>query len=52
MKLKFTIIGIGILILISISVKARASYFPDPIPTAEWDLIGGGDIRRDIPHWR
>ena len=24
-----------------VSIPAHASYFPDPTPTAEWDLIGG-----------
>ncbi len=34
---------ITILFILSLfaSVPAHASYFPDPTPTAEWDLIGG-----------
>jgi len=41
MKLKLIIVGIGIIISVFLSVPARASYFPDPVPTAEWDLLGG-----------
>ena len=41
MKSRLIVIGIGIIILVFLSLPARASYFPDPVPTAEWDLLGG-----------
>ncbi len=37
------------LFLVGPSPPARAAYFPDPVPTAEWDLIGGEIFGGDVP---
>lgn len=36
-----SVITIIFVLLLLVSIPAYASYFPNPTPTAEWDLIGG-----------
>ncbi len=35
--------------LLGLSGEVRGAYFPDPVPTAEWDLLGGEIFGGTVP---